>query len=146
MCNKTPQSIGITGFALLQMCCRCVAVVADRVADRVADKFHLLQMLLQLTINGRCNNLQQVIFYHFFVFCCRKSATSATHLQQVQHDLQHIFIHKHSIFIHLQQYLQQFLIQFYYKLPFISVSCFCVSYPFSFKVICIFNFFVESFD
>ena len=85
----------------------------------VADVLHLLQKLLQNVLQMcctccrnccnllhhpfivSCNNLQQVIFYHFFV-----SATE--NVQLVQHNLQHIFIHEHVIFIHLQQFLQQF--------------------------------------
>lgn len=99
--QQTSQSLGITGFALLQMCCKCVALVADVVADTVADTFHLLQKLLHLPFIVSCNNPQQVIFYHFFV-----SATE--NVQLVQHNLQRIFIHEYSIFIHLQQFLQQF--------------------------------------
>lgn len=85
----------------------------------VADVLHLLQKLLQKLLqicytccrnccnllhypfNVSCNNLQQVIFYHFFI-----SATE--NVQFMQHNLQHIFIHEHGIFIHLQQFLQQF--------------------------------------
>ncbi len=46
--QQTPQTIGITAFALLQMCCRCVALVAETVAETVADMLDLLQKLLQV--------------------------------------------------------------------------------------------------
>lgn len=82
---------------LLQNCCTCCRIVAETVALTVTS----CCILLHYPFIVSCNNLQQVIFYHFFRFCNRN-------VQFVQHNLQHIFIHEYCIFIHLQQFLQQF--------------------------------------
>lgn len=57
--QQTSQSLGITGFALLQMCCKYVALVAETVVKAVADILHLLQKLLQVVASSIYCKLQQ---------------------------------------------------------------------------------------
>ena len=72
ICNKTPQSIGITAFALLQNCCRCVALVAKTVAEIVAFTVTSCCTLLHHPFIVSCNNLQQ-IFLSFLLVSATES-------------------------------------------------------------------------
>ena len=85
-------------------CCRIVADVLHLLQNCCRNCCTYSNFKLHFVASSIYCKLQQSatdIFYHFFSFCNRKCAI-------LQHNLQHIFIHEHSIFIHLQQFLQQF--------------------------------------
>lgn len=82
---------------LLQMCCTCCRCCCRNCCTYSNFVLHFVASSIYCKLQQSATN----VFYHFFNFCNRKCAI-------LQHNLQHIFIHEYCIFIHLQQFLQQF--------------------------------------